>query len=77
MHQFLRILSALNLLYAFVCFTILRWSDVAVGICFFVSLVLFFANVWYLKVASKDAIVFISNLVFNTISIAWMVWMWV
>jgi hypothetical protein len=77
MVQLLRILSALNFIYALACLTILRWFDFAAYGSLVASLLLFAANIWSMKKNENDAMAIVSNLIFNTISVAIILWIWI
>ena len=76
MVQLLRILSALNVLYALACFTVIRWCEVAAYVCLAASLCLFLANIGCLKKNENEAMAIVSNLIFITISVAITLWIW-
>ena len=77
MVQFLRILSALHLFSAIACFFMLRENTVMLYTCSLISLALFFTNARRLGKYTEENNALISNLIFNTISLAIIIWLYV
>jgi hypothetical protein len=77
MVQFLRIISVLNIILAIGCFAVWRSIEIAGFACLAISVCLFFLNVWQINKFKDEVNAIVSNLIFNTISIAIILWIWI